>query len=215
MPELVQSPDCGLQLTPFFTVISMESDSRSEEELQSIMGMIDLEGSSFWQTDASDETFDSTQVTVKVDIDVGLNIEVSPLTLNIYLEIERVEEEAVESAEEEEDKPTLEFDRSEFFVEPLQCNEEDADWSMKVPPVAEAITEEVTVEWDEANSDFFVYDADESTVYLDPKKKNLVLSGTRCPGKLFINLKFRLSSDLLGSVEEILRIPIFNAAEFD
>ena len=81
----------------------MESDSRSEEELQSIMGMIDLEGSSFWQINTSDETYDSTQVTVKVDIDVGLNIEVSPLTLNVYLEIERVEEEAVESAEEEKD----------------------------------------------------------------------------------------------------------------
>ena len=47
---------------------------------------------------------------------------------------------------------------SQFSVEPLYCNEEDEEWSMEVPTVLEDGGEDVRIEWDRKNSDFFSYD---------------------------------------------------------
>ena len=50
---------------------------------------------------------------------------------------------------------------SQFSIEPLYCNEEDEEWSMEVPAVLDDGGEDVIIEWDRKNSDFFSYDEDD------------------------------------------------------
>ena len=102
--------------------------------------------------------------------------------------------------------PPPQFDRTGFQVDPVTCSEDDATWSMPLPPILHADTQVVTIEM-AGESELFTYSEEEQTVFLASEVRPKILSGLFCPAVSEVSLEFLLTSDILGKATEIISIP--------
>ena len=90
-------------------------------------------------------------------------------------------------------------------MEPLTCSEDDASWSMPLPPVDNA--DESTKVDMLSKSELFTYSQNEP-VKLSNEIRLKFLAGALCPADSEINLEFLIKSEGKVDATEILTIPI-------
>ena len=76
---------------------------------------------------------------------------------------------------------SLEFDLTDFKVQPLTCSIEDAYWKMDIPPVKHEEILKVDYKLVNAQPDLFSFSSESGTVLIDKSKKGDYLKGLLCP----------------------------------
>ena len=100
-----------------------------------------------------------------------------------------------------------ELDTSKFTSKPITCGLADASWSMTIPSVIDADSQNVEVEL-LTDSDIFSYNKESSMLILKRKGLIDVVSGDLCRENKIISLEFGLKSDELGESTQKLQITI-------
>jgi len=91
-------------------------------------------------------------------------------------------------------------------ISPLTCSKADADWSIELPPVANASIQQVTIQMTTASS-VFEYNDQTKTLLLAGSVKSSILNGSYCPEESEFTLDFLLTSNILGSATHSITIP--------
>ena len=124
------------------------------------------------------------------DARITHEVEAKPLTLTINFR-----------------SPPPQFDTRDYSVEPLTCSEDDASWSMPLPPIHNPDIQTVKIEMT-SKSELFTYDDEFEIVELASAIRQKFIAGVYCPVFSEISLKFLLTSDKLGAGKETLTVPI-------
>ena len=83
---------------------------------------------------------------------------------------------------------------TEFAATPLTCSSEDAEWSMKLPPVANSGKETlVELASDQPDAGLFIFSS-EDVLAIEPTVLPELISGNLCPEGDDITLDFILSN---------------------
>ena len=93
------------------------------------------------------------------------------------------------------------FDKTGFEVKPLTCSTKDASWIMILPPATTEEFSPVTIELHPSSDNFFSFALANGAITL----KSLF---NKCPETDKIELKFELTSALLGTNEQSISVPL-------
>ena len=137
MPEVVQTPDCGLIFADF-KIDFIESALPREQILTAVA--LDYNPNVIVVIQTDDMSFSDQEMSPNVVINGDTaNIEAQPLILHIEFV-----------------SPPPQFDRKGFKVDPVTCSEQDATWKTPLPPIRDADTQVVTIEMT-SQTELFAY----------------------------------------------------------
>ena len=103
---------------------------------------------------------------------------------------------------------------TEFAATPLTCSSQDAEWSMKLPPIANSANDLTKVELasDQPDAGLFIFSS-EDVLAIEPTVLPELISGNLCPEGDDITIDFILSNGGDSGERQSLNVPIKLANE--